>query len=68
MANWMWYPDDFELYHAMLVHNRRERRGDYYSPMWRVDAPHRNVRLYKIVELEKSEDFLQRQTRERCLK
>lgn len=57
MANWMWYPDDFELYHAMLVHNRRERRGDYYSPMWRVDAPHRNVRLYKIVELEKSEEF-----------
>ena len=57
MAKWMWYPDDFELYHAMLVNNRREMHGKYYSPMWRVDAPHRNVRLYKIVELEESEEF-----------
>ena len=24
MAKWMRYPDDFELYHAMLVNNRRE--------------------------------------------
>ena len=37
--------------------------GKYYSPMWRVDAPHRNVRLYRTAELEKSEEFFRgRQT------
>ena len=55
MAKWIWYPGDFELYHSMLVHNRREKRGMYYSPMWRVDSPHRNMRFYKIAVLEKPE-------------
>ncbi|MBQ9511204.1 MAG: hypothetical protein IJR55_05885 [Clostridia bacterium] len=55
MAKWIWYPGDFELYHAMLVNNRREKRGMFYSPMWRVDAPNRNMRFYKIAVLEKPE-------------
>ena len=57
MAKWIWYPGDFELYHSMLLHNRREKRGMYYSPMWRVDSPHRNMRFYKIAVLEKPEHF-----------
>lgn len=73
-SKWMWCPGDFELYHGMLVHNRRTMGGEhystesgtgaqtvskgpvYYSPMWRVDAPHRNLFLYKVANLEKPED------------
>lgn len=54
-SKWMWVPGDFELYHSMLVHNRRTEKGLYYSPLWRVDAPHRNLFLYKTADLEKPE-------------
>ncbi len=73
-SKWMWCPGDFELYHGMLVHNRRTQGGVscpaagsgpdgdlsllgpvFYPPMWRVDSPHRNLFLYKVVNLEKPE-------------
>ena len=54
-SKWIWHPGDFELYHSMLLHNRRTKFGLYYSPMWRIDAPHRNVLLYRIINLEKPE-------------
>lgn len=54
-SKWIWHPGDFELYHSMLLHNRRTVGGEYYAPMWRVDAPHSNVLLYKIAILEKPE-------------
>jgi hypothetical protein len=54
-SKWIWHPGDFELYHSMLLHNRRTKTGLYYPPMWRVDAPHRNVLLYRIANLEKPE-------------
>ncbi len=56
-SKWIWYPGDFELYHSMLLHNRRTNRGIYYAPAWRVDPPHRNAFLYKIAVLEKEETF-----------
>ena len=69
-AKWIWYPGDFELYHSMLLHNRRRVLGDYknlnsererdivsayYYPMWRVDGPRRNCTLYKKAKIEKVE-------------
>ena len=54
-SKWIWKPGDFELYHSMLLHNRRTFQGLYYPPMWRVDAPDRNVMLYKKAELEQTE-------------
>ena len=54
-SKWMWKNGDFELYHSMLLHNRRTKFGLYYPPMWRVDAPSRNLLLYKIANLEKPE-------------
>ena len=59
MAKWIWYPGSFELYHGMLLHNRRTsastyevdgvkiRKPVYYYPMWRVDAPNHNAKLFK---------------------
>ena len=54
-SKWIWKPGDFELYHSMLLHNRRTYQGVYYPPMWRIDAPTRNVMLYKKAEIEQPE-------------
>lgn len=54
-AKWIWCPNAFERYHGMKLHNRRTERGLYYPPMWRVDAPERNLFLYKVAVLEKEE-------------
>lgn len=57
-AKWIWAPKAFELYHGMLVHNRRTIGGTYHPPMWRVDAPSRNLFLYKTAVLEKEETLV----------
>ena len=54
-AKWMWCPNAFELYHGMKLHNRRTEGGVFHEPMWRIDAPSRNLFLYKIAVLEKEE-------------
>lgn len=64
MANWIWYPGSFELYHSMLLHNRRttsktyadgKRKSVYYYPMWRIDAPKNNSMLEKRAVIDKPE-------------
>jgi hypothetical protein len=57
-AKWIWAPKAFELYHGMLLHNRRTISGTYHPPMWRIDSPARNVFLYKTAFLDKEETFV----------
>ena len=64
MANWIWYPGSLELYHGMLLHNRRthaktyknnersDTRSIYYYPMWRVDSPKHNACLTKEATID----------------
>ena len=60
---WIWHPSAFELYHSMLLHNRRTsahtgqngRRSAYYPPMWRVDGPCHNAELIKTEVIENDE-------------
>ena len=63
-AKWIWYPGSFELYHGMLLTNRRtsaktykdgSRKSIYYYPMWRVDGPKHNAILFKESDIEKEE-------------
>ena len=63
-AKWIWYPGSFELYHGMLLMNRRTsaksypngtRKSVYYYPMWRVDGPKRNAILYKEATIDREE-------------
>ena len=63
-SKWIWHPGGFELYHSMLLHNRRttsktyadvSRKSVYYYPMWRIDAPESNSVLEKRAVIEKSE-------------
>ncbi len=56
-SKWIWHPGDFELYHSMLLHNRRTLASEYYPPMWRIDPIHSTVILYKIAVLEKPEEL-----------
>lgn len=70
MAKWIWLPGSFELYHSMLLHNRRtsarcykntaspiegETRSIYYHPMWVERGPEHNVMLAKEAVLDKEE-------------
>lgn len=64
MANWIWHPGSFELYHSMLLHNRRTttrtyeggtRKSIYYYPMWRIDGPRHNAILEKKATINKPE-------------
>ncbi len=60
---WIWHPGAFELYHSMLLHNRRTsahtgqngRKSAYYPPMWRVDGPGHTAELCKTEVIEKDE-------------
>ncbi len=63
-AKWIWHPGSFELYHSMLLHNRRtttktyeggSRKSVYYYPMWRIDAPQHNAILEKKAKIDKPE-------------
>ena len=54
-SKWIWYYGDFELYHSRAMMNRREARGLYYPPMWRVDGVHQNLFVYKIETLNAPE-------------
>ena len=63
-TKWIWHPGSFELYHSMLLHNRRTtsktyadgtRKSVYYYPMWRIDSPHHNAILEKKATIVKPE-------------
>lgn len=63
-AKWIWHPGSLELYHGMLLHNRRtstrtykngDTRSVYYYPMWRIDAPVHNAILEKTAKIDKPE-------------
>ena len=56
-AQWIWYPDEFEVYHNILVSNLREQRNEFQHPMWELGRVHNSVLFYKIVDLEKPEKF-----------
>ena len=39
-AQWIWYNGDFELYHSMKLHARREEYGVEYPCFWSLSAPY----------------------------
>ncbi len=56
-AKWIWLKGEFEIYHAMLLHCRREEYGVLYPPLWHCSTPYANVTFLKTVTLEKEETF-----------
>lgn len=49
MAQWIWKFGEFEIYHNMLVHNRRIGYGYHETPMWKIYAPSTNIEFSKEV-------------------
>ena len=47
MAKWIWYPGDYELYHSIRLHARREEFGCEYPTFWALATPYPNVRFFK---------------------
>lgn len=53
-AKWIWMHGDFEIYHNMLLSNRRcEKDFLNYPCMWKISRPEFNVRFYKRMKAQK---------------
>ena len=46
-ANWIWYNGDFELYHSIKLHSRREEADSAYPCFWSLSSPYPTVRFFK---------------------
>lgn len=42
-AQWMWNFGDFEIWHSLLLHARRQEFGADYPAMWHTDSPEKTV-------------------------
>lgn len=52
MARWIWKFGDFEKYHNIRVHTRRQNYGYLEAPVWKLYAPDPVVRFRKKVRTE----------------
>lgn len=46
-AQWIWYNGDFEMYHSLKLHSRREEFGCEYPSPWTLAAPYPTVGFNK---------------------
>lgn len=49
-AYWMWYPGDFEIYHTMQLHMRRDERCHTVPAFWKMSSPEVNVTFSTTAE------------------
>lgn len=61
-AKWIWYPDEFEVYHAWVLHTRREQYGAHYPVMWTMPLPYPQVEFSKSFHAEEDFSFRVRHT------
>lgn len=53
-SRWIWYPGDYEIYHSLLLHSRREEFGAEYPSMWTI--PNVNPRVDFFCQCEFEQD------------
>lgn len=53
MAKWMWYPGDYECYHSLLLHGRRDEYDWKHPAFWRLDDCWHSVVFQKDLNNEK---------------
>ena len=53
MAKWMWYPGDYECYHSLLLHGRRDEYDWKHPAFWRLDDCWHSVVFWKDLNNEK---------------
>ena len=54
-AKWIWYPGDYELYHSIKLHARREEFGCEYPTFWALATPYPNVRFFKSYHADEAD-------------
>ncbi len=52
-SKWIWYPGEFELYHSLQLHSRREDFGLEYASMWGLANVYPRVSFTRTVEFER---------------
>ena len=50
---WIWNYGDYEIYHTMNVHLRREEQGYHRPPVWKISTPYVSVKFKKQFYCEK---------------
>lgn len=55
MANWIWYPGDFEIYHGMKQNYDREERGFFWPAYWHMSDCRHHLRFRAVYCLEEEE-------------
>ena len=57
MAEWIWYPGEYELYHSILLHARRQEFGADYPCFWLLPSIYPNVEFHKDFDCKKNGSF-----------
>ena len=52
MSQWIWRFGEFEIYHNMILHQRRQQYGYMEPVVWKLYAPEPVVRFRKTVTTE----------------
>lgn len=50
---WIWHYGEYEIFHTLQVHLRREERGYHRPPFWKLTAPYTSVKFVKTLTCEK---------------
>lgn len=53
-AKWIWYKGDFEIYHNLLLHSRREDLGVDYPCFWKLSTPSPRVNFSSQFKADKT--------------
>ena len=49
-AKWIWYYGDYELYHSLKLHERREYYGVHFPPFWYLPTHYPQVEFRKEID------------------
>ena len=56
-AKWMWYFGEYEIFHTLQLHSRREEFGSDYPPMWTMSNVYPRVTFQKTFTLDQPKIF-----------
>ena len=49
---WIWHYGDYEIFHTMSIHLRREEQGYHRPPFWKISVPYTSVKFKKQIQCE----------------
>ena len=57
MAEWIWFPGEYEIYHSILLHSRRQEFGADYPCFWLLPSIYPNVEFRKTFDCKKDGSY-----------